>query len=481
MEALTGGEILRRLFREPPPGSARRSRSGLTVVRFAQYLNSTNQKLPGRDSVEDEQVRRHIDDGITQNWSIVKSAETISLVVRFYEDRGDHSSAGRLRSLVAASVEASPWFPFRHVVLLGDEHLRCAADPYSASEDTVQEWRIRCMYGDVDLYRASLSIFVSRHLPALDVRTTEARLLELAIHLARVCITYGDYAYAKRICHRIIHDYGSNGHPEVNLTHFFDAERLHAEASSFVRLENQLPEFVVLYGRLQARLELCRGALGDDYRRHRLDYLDVLIRTITRLEFISSGSPLQGNYELADDTREAIEKLNVQRELNALERRLLGWSKTSGTDHNVRRPNSNTDDFIRADHIRYVYCDTYIRGLAVLRDDPVLAYIFSRKLSGRVFRGERVFQDVYDRLGMSREGGDPIRHYRRQTTRAMIHCQEASRLVRDGDRAAARREAEAAKHCIRRMIDRLTDDGMYHTRHLVSLITVKLASLEESF
>ena len=80
----------------------------------------------------------------------------------------------------------------------------------------------------------------------------------------------------------------------------------------------------------------------------------------------------------------------------------------------------------------------------------------------------------------------------------MIYCEDAARLMREAElkpaindgsgeeiRSREKMLAEAARHtgwakwCIREMVEKLTDEEMFHTRHTVGLIASKLASLEK--
>lgn len=444
----------------------RQSRTdSLSVVAFAEYLESQRTYLPGKRSRKYNSVREHLNKLMEKTSSDKFLFETLEVVHGFliFKKRIDLSSKAET-ILVEKGGERDSALKQR-LCLKGGVLLAYVADPTSYAH-LRDDWRIMTMHGEDDLFRFSCAVFISEWLDSIDVHTSAPEVLNLAVDMSRVAFTYGDYVLAKRICAKIIHSPNVWEYSGPNLMSLFDAHRLYAEAVSFSRITDGLVAFHHSYEDVTRRLNNCRFLSEEQREALEIRHDDVLIRTMVRLSLANSVRELASDQELG----RVFRGLSVPVILERLKERLYTESKISG--ELIPRDDPN---------LRFIFFDTYVRALAVLRGEVKEATERLTAIKAKHFNEEYQYEECFRRHGRT-PPPDMVKVYRLRTTEAMIRCYRVKRMI-DADEVQAkvqviRRLAASAKESIALVLAPTDHATMQHTRNLAALLGEFLSSQE---
>ncbi len=346
--------------------------------------------------------------------------------------------------------------PFTFLILESDL-LRFVADPEKPElRESEQALLAVCYNGVTDIYRSALTIFRHNHLPLLSARSPEP-VVQLALLMARVCVTYGEYDYARQISVAVRDGFGKDL-DRAQLMSCLAADRVHASAKSHLYFKKRRSEIYTEHHYATGRIDDVRkwadlSKLEVAHCRRAL--LTVTIRALVRARLLAAP------YKV--DESDFCPMIYDEVLLNDLEEQI---TYIEGLDLD--------DDPTYAS--RFVHWDTLARGYAMLI--PKETGIDKARTIVRKLKKAQFLEDVRDReLLLMHTEGETIglyRFYRRACTLVYILFRLAEQASNTNHRKKAILRADSA---ISAVIEKLGEENMFHMRIELELLRAKILQL----
>jgi hypothetical protein len=454
-----------------PDGKGGKRESGLTLRDFALHLERNSIPIPGRRGTKPGAFYAHFNRITEGKCHPVHLEATVELIADFFYQKNELEVAKDLRKLISNQDGEGE----NRVCIQGNELLRYVAKP-EENPSLVDDWHFSTMHGESDLYRASTVVFIAEHLPSLDIVKSPLPILDLAIAMSRVAITYGDYSVTRRICEALLKPYGVYRTPKINLVHFFDADRLRVEAESFVEGPDQVKKFMNDYKIVINRLDLCANLSLGEMNTLVLRRDDVLLRTMARLVFASAVP-----YSETDPTvlAKARFHLKIADAFDRFKGSLFKASQDAAFDVASVKPLHPKEDA----ELPFIFYDTYVRALAIVKNSYVDAIELYDSLNLRVYHDDVEFKKMGRRHGKSPHV-NKVKQYRMRTTEAMIGCWAVHQMLasatkdKPADFVRIIELLELSKVSTLKLLETANSDSMQHARNLVGLISIFMAPLD---